>query len=74
MVWRLPANLLRGRWMERTGTDPKCPNCGSVDAPRLIVRGAESTGSTIVEQSVMLQCRRCHWEWSERSLGWREAS
>jgi hypothetical protein len=66
--------------MERTRTDPKCPNCGSVDAPRLIVRGAESTGSTIVEQSVlleqsvMLQCRRCHWEWSERPLGWPEAS
>jgi uncharacterized Zn finger protein len=60
--------------MEESRTDLKCPNCGSVDTPRLIVRGADSSGSTVVEHSVMLHCRWCHQEWSERPPVWRWAS
>jgi hypothetical protein len=45
-----------------------------MDAPKLIVRGPDSTGSTILEQGVMLQCRLCHHEWSEMPFDWRRAS
>jgi len=45
-------------------TDPQCPKCGSVDAPKLIVRDVGPSGSMADVQSVKLRCRSCHEEWS----------
>ena len=44
----------------------RCPECGSVEVPKLIVRGL---GVARHDQS--LQCRRCRHEWSD--AGQREA-
>ncbi len=47
----------------------ECPNCGSTDVPRLIVRG-----SGAATDGVSLQCRRCHHEWSDDRTRSRQAS
>ncbi len=51
--------------MEPIPTVLQCPNCASVEPPRLIVRGNGMAGSTPEGQSTVLQCRSCHLEWSE---------
>jgi hypothetical protein len=57
--------------MERTETLPQCPGCGLVDSPRLIVRGDDTSPIKTSLASVLLQCRSCRSEWSERSpVGW----
>lgn len=61
--------------MERTETLPKCPGCGLVDSPRLIVRGDDTSPIKTSLTSVLLQCRSCRSEWSERSpVGWTQTA
>ena len=61
--------------MEPTDAVPKCPRCGLVDSPRLIVRGDDTSPIKSSLASVLLQCRSCRSEWSERSsVGWTSTS
>jgi formate dehydrogenase maturation protein FdhE len=44
--------------MEDDQSPPTCPNCGSADSPRLIVRPETTV------PNVFLRCRACRHEWS----------
>jgi len=47
----------------------ECPRCGSVDVPKLIVRGSENT-----KGGLSLQCRVCGCEWSDEATDRLQAS
>ena len=49
--------------MAKRRTGLMCPECGSADTPRLIVRGPGSNED--VAEGVVLRCRACQHEWSE---------
>ena len=55
--------------MDGVRSDPACPACRSVDAPRLIVRGNGKRN-----HGTSLQCRRCGHEWSDESAWSTRAS
>ena len=46
-----------------------CPECKTVDAPILVVRG-----SGVASSEANLQCRRCNNEWKTERSDRREAS
>jgi uncharacterized Zn finger protein len=51
--------------MEKAQPGPRCPNCGTGDAPRLIVRGGGPFPTDSSLPDVHLHCRDCGHEWSE---------
>ena len=61
-----------GRQVGVATSGPKCPSCGSSDAPTLIVRGNGQQGNS--DQNVVWRCRLCRKEWSELRSGERQAS
>ena len=57
----------------RTPEGHRCPRCGVVDTPKLVVRGPGLSASDRMS-GVTYQCRRCGSEWSVATEESRRAS
>lgn len=51
--------------MEKAKPSTRCPNCGTRDAPKLVVEGSGNGHAPAPLPNVYLRCRRCEHEWSE---------